>query len=589
MKKSTTWGTFMIIFVSTIFISASSTNAWKHGPYKRFVIKNYRGKDILCSTYIVRKGDRLWHILRLKGCLARDDFPRFFKILKRLNPQIHRLDRIYPGQRIIIPLKDLSGDRFFDNTKAKTITIPILPDIFYFQYEVSPGDTVVKILARQYGVPATKITHEDLENFKRVNPDMRDINAIYPHQRIRIPVPIPSKLYPVIASSPKADVADERTAQSVRSREDLKGDSSEVEPWSVPLVSRVISAAGGTLVKSGIYYFPFTTDQDRVLHLSKFPVIEWKDGSRFLISAGGHLSQETEKAIRLFWKSMSVIRIDRNSPPKDLLDAVFSNRKIVPDKARELLLDNGIKVRLGGDWILKEDVPRPKSLENKEGDQRKYTCITLIDRPEERTPPSICRYLSEQDIRVIDILVGEDVQDGEVHTIEDRINGPEIPVKSLYTSDQRAFVNQFLHEMGFSYAEDVPISFSYEGFEVNTFTNFLRTPDGTDMLVDFETLFGDAKTQIEASNLKVLTIRHDDGPLEIAKHILHAINIPYKEDPVFLVAKREVSRNISITIPCLLILYPPQSHTLLTNASFSRNLYHFLKEKRIRVLKMDEY
>jgi len=596
--KRRIWGSFLILFVFIIFIPSRSTNARKYGPYKRFVIKSYMGKDILCSHYIVRKGDHLWRILRLKGCLAREDFPRFIKMLKDLNPHIQQLERIYPNQRIIIPLKEIADDRFFDEgTRPRTITIPILPDIFYFQYEVSPGDTVIKVLANQYGIPPNKITYDDLENFKRLNPGIRNINKIYPHQRIRIPVPIPSKVYHVAAKDPEVNTTDKRIAPHVQSRQnlqDLKEYSKGRQTWSIPLVSRVINLVGGTLISSGIYCFPYTKNRDRVLDLSEFPVIEWDDGSRFLIAAGSHLSQETERAIRLFWKSMSVIRVDRNASSKDFLDAVFRKKNnIVSVKEGELFLDNGIRVRLGGDWILEGNISGVKYSQDKARYQTEYTCITLIDRPEECTFDAICAYLSQKNIHIIDILANKRIPHDNLNTVTeaDRLNNIDTSgnmINSICISDQRTFVNQFLHEMGFSYTEDVPISFSYAGFEVNTYTNFLRVPHGIDVIIDFETLFGDAKSQIEASNLKVLTVRSDDQPLTIAENILQAINIPYKEDPVFLGADREVSRAVSITIPGLLISYPPQSHTLLTGVPFERDLYHFLKDKEIRVLKMDE-
>ncbi len=71
--------------------------------YKSYTIRYDRGWDILCDPYVVQKNDWVIKLFKQKGEIAHKDFPEFLRIFKRINPHIRDINRIRPGQHIMIP------------------------------------------------------------------------------------------------------------------------------------------------------------------------------------------------------------------------------------------------------------------------------------------------------------------------------------------------------------------------------------------------------------------------------------------------------------------------------------------------------
>ena len=67
------------------------------------VLKKKAGSKDRPSVYIVQKGDNLSTIIRRKlGRLAAES-ASVGRLVKKLNPQIRDVNRIYPGQKITLP------------------------------------------------------------------------------------------------------------------------------------------------------------------------------------------------------------------------------------------------------------------------------------------------------------------------------------------------------------------------------------------------------------------------------------------------------------------------------------------------------
>jgi hypothetical protein len=92
------------LLISVILVGSAAA-VWAAKPYKIYVINRYGAWDIVCDSYTVQKDDHIWDILRRKGSIAEEDFPRFVTILKGLNPGIKDVNKIYPSQKILKPRK----------------------------------------------------------------------------------------------------------------------------------------------------------------------------------------------------------------------------------------------------------------------------------------------------------------------------------------------------------------------------------------------------------------------------------------------------------------------------------------------------
>jgi hypothetical protein len=609
--RSSGYQIILIIFVVLRCVAP----AWGAKPYKIYVINRYGAWDIVCDAYTVKKDDHVWEILRRKGRIAETDFPRFVSILKDLNPHIKDVNKIYPNQELLVPLKQIDATESAASEGPRYVTIPMIPDVLYDTRTVRPGECLSKIVTACIGVPWHEISGEYFQNLRRLNPRIKDMDLIYPDQIIRVPELAPPEWaaaqpgpVAMIEDMAKLDARERSVTEPgpVTSKEVLAaGPTTEqkhlarVEPpepgvvfeaetpsaaRNVPkwhdLVSTTAAKVGGRLLDSGQCYFPGKGQSNMTLDLEAFPVIELNDGRHLLLETQAGLPPDMEEAIRAFWKDLTIISTDPREAGTVVLEKVFG--AILGRKVQKVLdlpaLDDGIQVTLRGDWIFpaQDNKAMPPA----------YCCITLIENPQEYTADSVVKYLAEQHIQVIDILT-EHTMAQDMGVSQEKAS-KALPVLMIDASSHKAFVYRLVEEMGFPYEADVPLSFDYAGFQIKTTVSLIYGKNNLDVVVDFGTFYGEAKSAIETGGLKVLSIKPDDTSLTIARHILEALEMPYTEDLVLFAASRKASKTTSVTIPGLLVSQANQERALLTHAQLHRNLLDFLDKQQIMVMKIKE-
>jgi hypothetical protein len=103
----------------------------------------------MADAVIVQYGDTISKILKAKRGLQEHEIHTWVPILRRINPHICDLDRIYPGESLLIPgtlNENVIRTRVWQNAFCKiprTLTLPYHgPTDIYF---VQPGDTIDKV------------------------------------------------------------------------------------------------------------------------------------------------------------------------------------------------------------------------------------------------------------------------------------------------------------------------------------------------------------------------------------------------------------------------------------------------------------
>ena len=542
-------------------------------PYKTYVIKRYKQWDILCDPYTVQPGDYVWQLLRRRGCIIEWDLAWYTSLLKVLNPHIDNVNKIYPGQEILIPLKRMNPEEGITSEDERLLTIPFLPDMLHSTYTIQPGDYVAKIAAERQGFQEDQVPPEYLEALKELNPGIKNLNRIYPGQKIRIPDVGPGGRVSGRASPAGLALRDRGTLPA---GDRLFGQPRDTHSRSG--ISGWVEQIGGKMIESGYYFFPVPGKEDFKLDLEAFPVIELEGGRRILLDTGRGLSEDALKAIRAFWKPLTIVRAEPGETRRTLLDKVF--RTIHGEEIRRTvevpMAADGIHVTLRGDWILdrKGEEHRPPG----------YDCITMIANPQEKTSLSLRHYLAGKNIWISDLLPEGVHEDTGVE--KEGKDSAGLPVFAVPASNHEEYVEKLVKSLGYSYDRHVPLSFQYAGFQIQTVANLMHGAGGVDVVVDFGTLFGDAKGAIEKGGLKVITIKPEDKAMDIARNIMQTMGVTWTKDPVLFGADRDVFKTTSVEIPGLLASPATQGKTLLTLSPLPVKICEFLKEKEIIVVKI---
>jgi hypothetical protein len=553
--------------------------------YKSYIVRYDQGWDILCDQYVVNKNDWVIKLFKEKGEIAHQDFPEFLRIFKRINPHIRDIDLIRPGQHILIPLKKIRGSTL-PGQSSGIVTIPFvtissIPEAlkaYSAAYETRKGDCVSRLISRKFGAYGTDSYKEGVKLFRLLNPEVKDIDLIYTDQRIRIPEPaMRNQPWYQSVLEGSGDVA-----ASSAGRSSIQPDSSapaslaaeDANEQPKPPLVEAASALDAKLLNKGVYYLPQPDGEDVKLDLTATPLIELKDGTRFLILINGGIQESELNRIKAVWKNLKVIPVQPESSTEQLFDSLFVPIEKEESKRRIAFSDDGVEVEIDARWIFKQPFSGAGS--------SRSVCVTLIGDPDERTPGSIVRYLDQNGIIVKDVL-----KDGGANEKKSQARrNKNTSTDAVFTNplNRKAFVSDIITAIGYRFAPDVMISFPYAGVQVEAVSNLISTGDGRPLLVDFGDLYGDAIAAIEKTGFQVVQITTGDTVHAITKKLLEAIGVEYTRNPTFFAAKRPVEHNTSITIQGYLIEQPETSKILLTDAVLKNEVVQFLSDRGVKTV-----
>ncbi len=554
--------------------------------YKSYVVRYDRGWDILCDPYVVQKNEWVYKIFRQKGEISQQDFQEFLEIFKRLNPTLRNVDRIRPGQQILIPLKKLEPEAL-PGQSSGVVTIPFVTisqiseilEAYSQQYRVVRGDWVSTLVAKRFGSYGTPSYAKGLELFKALNPDIENLDLIRTGQMLTLPdASLQNQPWYLSLFDDSGRLQSESNGAlplptgAAAPPDAMAGRTSEYRPGDP--IAETAMALDGKLLNRGTVFFPQKNGRALELDLSQFPMIELQDGTRLLFAQQNNSLEADLTMLQSRWKNVKVISVPPQASVEQVLDSVFTQDETPaatqPDRVS--FADNGVNVAVQAQWIKTKDSNDPK--------QSRHICITIIKNENARTPETISRYLDQHNIIIKDVLQSQAIKgplpDTQNATVEDVI--------SLSPISRKHFVKDFFEATGYVYAPNVSISFPYAGIQVQALSNLLSTSDGRQILIDFEDLYGDAITAIEKTGLEIIQIKGDDSLSVILGKLLDGLRISYTIDPTFLAAKRPADYNTFINIKGFLLAEEGKPKTLLAAVPLYRGLVRFFNERHVKVI-----
>jgi len=556
--------------------------------YKSYVIRYDRGWNILCDPYVVKKDDWVFKLFRQKGEISHSDFPEFLRIFKRLNPHIHDIDRIRPGQHIVIPLKKVDRDMLPEQS-SNIVTIPFLTSSALpeattknpTEYHVKSGDCVSILISQRYGNYGSEPYKNGEKLFRLMNPQIENLDLIYEGQMIRLPDP-------QIQSQPESQsLAEIEPAHDIPSGIDTSGAPDDKTPMSFlekigktpsgsPL-SEVASVLDAKLFNKGNYYLPRTGQEDLMIDLSRTPFIKLEDGTRIFLFMDAENQGLEMSILKSFWQDVHIIQASPGDSMEQVLNAVVGTLDVNVFKQSLSFSDHGVDVDVRGKWI----IAKPRET----GEAIRHLCITFIDDYRERTPASIVRYLDQNNIVVKDIFIGKDDSGPKFH--ESRYNIASKGLENIYSSDHKAFVNDLLVAMGYQYSPNASISFEYGGVQINGFSNLAFKNGGKSFFIDFGDFYGEAVHAIEKNGHFMIQIKDNDTLNDVIQKLLGAMDASFTRNPTFLAAERPTVYNTQLTIPGFLIDNAGKPETLLTRAPLHPRVAQFLTDKDIKIIQIN--
>jgi LysM repeat protein len=237
------------------------------------------------SVYVVKKGDFLAGIfLKQQG---NERVP--YNLIRRLNPGIRNLNRIYPGQKIVLPVRETSE-------------LSELPSDVRNKSDSSP--------------PGYGIKGED---------------------RAPAAESFPSAARPVENAPPETATKTPPTTEHI-----------------LGFIRPVLNRMNGTLIAKGNYFIPLKEATQITIDCSLIPIVELDEGTTVLLDFGNRLSEDIKALIGQSWKNYAFV------PGKELSDGLTGLKGIIrrsrnyemSEVGSPLVLLPNPEIRVFPDWTV---------------------------------------------------------------------------------------------------------------------------------------------------------------------------------------------------------------------------------------------
>lgn len=339
-------------------------------------------------VHVVKKGEWIHRILQSHF----GEEPVSYALIRRLNPGIRNLNRIRPGQRIVLPVPGSSEhSESISDIDRENSSPPVI-------YRILEGDSISRIILSEMNVnPAEALPAYRL--IRKLNPEIPDLNRLPAGQSLRLPpAPARSAVAPAAPLKTAAPPTEESNAEKAAIAESLFG-----------IIRPVIGRMRGMVTATGSYFIPLQETTQVTINCSQIPVVELDDGTTVLLDYGDRLSENLKKLIRQSWKNYAFLTAEEFRDGLGGLLGIIRHSKnyrmVRTDKPLELTAKPEILVF--PDWLIigKETT----------GGATYRQGLFLLDRGERPLPAEARAFLEKSGVAVTEIA-------------EDRaVSSPETP------------------------------------------------------------------------------------------------------------------------------------------------------------------
>lgn len=487
------------------------------------------------SEHIVIQGDTVSSLLVPRfGRPGSRSYQQGIEIFKYLNPEIKDINKIYVGQKILLPDPVIQETPWYAELFDESGKIAVPEDAH--QAELAP-----------IAIPAPR--------------EIEELSLLAPLEALETE-PITEPVKPVQATMETAMTPE--------------GPASAGKPRATPrtLFEKAARIFRAELIDSGEYFFPRKGQSDFRLDLSVSPVMEFRSGKRVLYAPDHKISSIDADVIKMYWKNLAILQIPAAAELRDLLDPICPIIDGGECDSEMEFGDSGVRVTLRADYIY----------DNPSGRGKVY--LAVLDHPDRALPATFRVYLEGKGI-----LVSEWINSDTWFGAADRYGVRQLQASAaiaLPSNSPEKVVRGLAQLFGFSYQEKVEIAFPYAGFEVKTRVNMMDTEDGRKLIVDFGDLRGEAIQSLENEGFVLIQIDRRQRNRDILQTFLTRLAIAYEKDPTFWVADRPRIHNPSIHVPGLMATLNGQDRQriLFSDASIPLRLLSFFADAGIRVVSL---
>ncbi len=451
--------------------------------------------------YKIKKGDVISAIIRRLPGITEDDIPDNYRIIKKLNPDIENLNKLYAGQIIKLPGKS---------------AYPVTPSTGTQTYKVKKGDSLITIVHQQLNIKSN--TEKTLQLIKAMNPRIANANKIYIGQVIKLPGKT------VLVQAPAEAKNIEQAIVSPAEGQSQPGEITKIKEKVVmsqtaklAVIKQILSEMNASISSSGNYYLPISKAGQVTIDCSKIPVIEFDDKTTVFLDWENRLNDNLRKIIRENWKNFSIIKVDKKDDLVDILRKIIAATKDYSMSKRDIPISAGSlpPVDVVVDWII-----------TKTNSKQKLPLIQALRFVHENNsllPKAIKNYARKNGLIITEI----DGEKGIAGKPDEIYSLPPMPV--LPASTAKDFSYALVTNLGFSANKDADVkvfNVAKDGFNLSIKADVLISNADKKYIIYSRNLPEQFINVFKSKGYGLIFIDSSDSPKIIMEKIFPRLAIP---------------------------------------------------------------
>ena len=513
------------------------------------------------DTYFVKNDDWIFNIIRKKFGGSEKEILKILRVVKRLNPEIENLDRVYPGQKLLLPRKDVYITREEDTIIKKTEALNDSSNVknkgmsvwgkkeALSKYTVKKGDCVSYIIQDRLGVSSVGI-YRMLHDVKTLNPNIEDLNMIYPGQKLLLPGGKAKKgtiSVPIIAKDLiNKQVIEKKQAVMGKGfvKKIVKTDKIINHEKQILAIRYILSRINGSVITNGNYYIPLSSSGQITINCSAMPVIELDNGVTILVDFSRRMPESLKRLIQSTWEKYSVVTIEENEAIPSIIERIINTSKDYSIKkcGTYLKVGNHPRIDIFIDWIVSKKVSAT---------EKPYSFgIRLVANRSSLLPGSIRRYADEMGFEVVELVKG-----AEIAGNSDRYGDLNVPVLN---SDTNIILVEFLlSTLGYSplqHSEVDIYSMEKNGFEASIKVDLLLKTNDKRVIINSKKISQEFVDVLKKSGTEMVFISDRESKKKVIEKVLDAVKIPFlRDDFKFSFSGQDGKNGGTISLPAIRI------------------------------------
>ena len=510
-------------------VSLWATDGTAHLTFRKAILSKDNEK-----VYIIRSGDTIARIVRKLGWPA----TRRYKEIKQLNPHLPDLNRIYPGQKLLLPHPE--------QQEGATGGAPGV-----INYTAKKGDSLTRIIISELQARPTELA-KILRLIKQTNPEVADLNKIYPGQVIKFTRGGDSGQLPL---STPADAKEEKVLA-------MKAPATEKY---LPIIRHVIEQLNGKVITNGNHYIPLPESGQVSIDCATIPVVELGDGTTILLDFAGRLPDALASIIQVHWKNYHIVKFAGGQDIASVLQKIILSSPSfqMVKVGTPLSFDDLPQVKLSLDWLITRK-SAPGSAFSQLG------LIFAADKSQLLPSPAIFKYALKKGIRICEIL-GDKVQAGAPDTAEI----PPLPQIKGGSNDELLY--NFLVYLGLGPLPNREVKIfdsRKDGFDLAIKAEYMMQMGGKTILITKNKLPQQFSERLKQEGMTSFSPAPGATKISILQGVLAALDIP-SQFAIFSLPPPQEKTRVNVSFPALQIVGEKGS-TYLIDYEIGKEIYELL-------------